>query len=104
MIRAVTSCATQVSPAPTMYTASAAMLARPSGWPRPPLTNMALMTGATIPGAKPPLSVSPVAAASISIGRRLELRGIWLLGRCATLQQGIDRIDLLLPELRLSHD
>ena len=44
--------------------------------------------------AKPPLSVSPVAAASTPIRRKSELRVIWRPGRCAVSQQGIDWPDL----------
>src|ERR1041384_4598342 len=93
MIRAVTSCAAQVSPAPTTYTASAAMVARPSGWSRRPPANLVLMACAPMAGAKPPLSISPVVAASTLIRRRSGLIVIWRLGRCAVLWQRIDRAD-----------
>src|SRR6185312_850085 len=93
MIRAITSCAMQVSPAPTKYTASAAMLARLSGWLCPRPANKAFMAGPAMAGAKPPLSVSSVAAASLPPRRKSELRVICQLGRYAVPQQGIDGAD-----------
>ena len=52
------------------------MLAGPSGWPRPSPAEIGLIEFAPKAGAKPPLSVSPLAAAEISIRRKSELRVI----------------------------